>query len=115
MLRITVYATLIIILTMGAASAQTNKRDQRDQTDQPGLPGYTNVLRSNAERKNDKEIDRAYESTIKVVPNTKKRNRIRGAMSAQIHQRRPKTKDNECPLAASRRRGLPRYWHNDLT
>ena len=72
MLRKTIYATLILILTTGAASAQTNKRDQRDQTDQPGLPGYTNVLRSNADTKNDKEIDRAYESTIKVVPNTKK-------------------------------------------
>ena len=71
MLRKTIYATLILILTMGAASAQTNKRDQRDQTDQPGLPGYTNVLRSNADRKNDKEIDRAYESTIKGRPDAK--------------------------------------------
>jgi hypothetical protein len=63
MLRKTIYATLIIFLTMEAASAQTG---------QQGLPGYTNILRSPVDRKNDKEIDRAYQSTIKVVPSTKK-------------------------------------------
>jgi hypothetical protein len=63
MLRITIYATLIVILTMGAASAQT---------DEQGLPGYTNSLRTDAEKKNDKEIDRAYQSTIKGRLDAKK-------------------------------------------
>jgi hypothetical protein len=63
MLRITIYPMLIVILTMEAASAQENK---------PGLPGYTNVLRSPLERNNDKEIDRAYQSTVKTIPNAKK-------------------------------------------
>ena len=62
MLRITIYATLIVILTMGAASAQT----------QQGLPGYTNSLRTDAEKRNDKEIDRAYQSTIKERLDAKK-------------------------------------------
>ena len=56
MLRITIYATLIVILTMGAASAQPNNQ---------GLPGYTNTLRTDSEKKNDRETDRAYQSTIK--------------------------------------------------
>jgi hypothetical protein len=63
MLRITIYATLILILTMGAASAQTDKQ---------GLPGYSNAARNDQEKKNDREIDRAYESTIKGRPDAKK-------------------------------------------
>jgi hypothetical protein len=62
MLRITIYATLIAIVMVGAASAQT---------DEPGLPGYRNSLRTNQEKKNDREIDRAYESTIKGRPDVK--------------------------------------------
>jgi hypothetical protein len=56
------YAALIVILTIGAASAQTDK---------PGLPGYTNILRSGQEKKDDIEIDRAYQSTRKVIPTKK--------------------------------------------
>jgi hypothetical protein len=63
MLRITIYATLIVILTMAAASAQTNKQ---------GLPGYTNSLRTDSEKKNDRETDRAYQSTIKGRPDAEK-------------------------------------------
>ena len=63
MLRKTIYATPILILTMGAALAQEDK---------PGLPGYNNVLRDNLERNRDKDIDRAYQSTRKVIPDTKK-------------------------------------------
>jgi hypothetical protein len=48
-LRISIYATLIVILTMAAASAQTDQ-----------------------EKKNDRELDRAYESTIKGRPDAKK-------------------------------------------
>jgi hypothetical protein len=55
MLRTTIYTTLIVILMLGAASAQTDKQ---------GLPGYTNSVRTDLEKKNDREIDRAYQSTI---------------------------------------------------
>jgi hypothetical protein len=51
MLRIIIYTTLIVILMLGAASAQDK---------QQGLPGYSNALRTDAEKKNDREIDRAY-------------------------------------------------------
>ena len=57
MLRKTIYATLIVILMMGAASAQQGTYIQ-------GMPGYSGD-RSDAEKKNDKDIDRAYQSTIK--------------------------------------------------
>jgi hypothetical protein len=65
MLRITIYTTLIVILMVGAASAQTDKQ---------GLPGYSNAARTDAEKKNDRETDRAYQSTIKgiSVPEKKK-------------------------------------------
>jgi hypothetical protein len=56
------HATLVLILTMAAASAQTDK---------PGLPGYSNAARTELEKKNDRELDRAYESTIKGRPNAK--------------------------------------------
>jgi len=57
MLRKTSYATLIVILMMGAAFAQQGTYIQ-------GMPGYSSD-RSDAEKKNDKDIDRAYQSTIK--------------------------------------------------
>ena len=85
MLRITIYTTLIVILMLGAASAQTKEQ---------GLPGYRNSLRTDSEKKNDREIDRAYESTIKGRPDAEKRTLIRGAMSVQLHQRRPRTSNN---------------------
>ena len=62
MLHKTIYAALIVILTMGTASAQADK---------PGLPGYTNILRSGQEKDNDREIDRHYQSTRKVIPDAK--------------------------------------------
>jgi hypothetical protein len=64
MLRKATYTTLIVILTMAAASAQTDK---------PGLPGYTNSIRTDLEKKNDREIDRAYRSTIKGTDAEKKK------------------------------------------
>src|SRR5262249_5587062 len=64
MLRLTSYATLIVILTTGAASPQTDK---------PGLPGYSNAARTDLEKKNDREIDRAYQSTIKGRPEAEKK------------------------------------------
>src|SRR5215831_1665551 len=94
----TIYATLIVILTIGAASAQTDK---------PGLPGYTNILRSGQEKDNDREIDRHYQSTRKVIPDAKTKIPIPGAMSAQSHQRRPKTNDIKRLLPAASRRPGP--------
>ena len=65
MLRKTIHATLIVILMMGVASAQERPHIQ-------GLPGYSND-RSDAEKKNDKDIDRAYQSTIKGHPDAEKK------------------------------------------
>ena len=65
MLRKTIYATLIVILMMGAASAQEGRHIQ-------GLPGYSSG-RSDAEKRNDKDIDRAYQSTIKGRPDAEKK------------------------------------------
>jgi hypothetical protein len=62
MLRISIYAVLIVILTMATASAQSDK---------PGLPGYSNAARTDQEKKNDRELDHAYESTIKGRPDAK--------------------------------------------
>ena len=66
MLRITIYATMIAILTIGAASAQADKPYV------PGMPGYRNSLRTDEQRIKDKEIERSYQSTIKGSPDTKK-------------------------------------------
>ena len=55
MLRITINVTLIVILMLGTASAQTSKEV---------LP-YFNPKRTDQEKKNDREIDQAYQSTIK--------------------------------------------------
>ena len=65
MLRTTIYATLIVILTTATVSAQQGTHTQ-------GLPGYSND-RSDAEKKNDKDIDRAYQSTIKGRPDAEKK------------------------------------------
>jgi hypothetical protein len=64
MLRITIYATLIVILTMGAASAQNDLRD---------IQGGENSLRTEQEKKNDRDVDRAYKSTIKRLPDAEKK------------------------------------------
>jgi hypothetical protein len=56
MLRKTIHATLIVILMMGAASAQG---------DQPGFyrgDGENSLRDRNLEKKNDRAIDRAYHS-----------------------------------------------------
>jgi hypothetical protein len=55
---------LVVILTMGAASAQTEKP--------MGLPEYSNAVRTDQEKKNDRDIDRAYRSTIKGRPDAEK-------------------------------------------
>jgi hypothetical protein len=62
MLGKTVCAMLIVILMVGAASAQSDTR---------ALPGYS--LRTDQEKKNDREIDRGYQSTIKGRPDAAKK------------------------------------------
>ena len=64
MLRKIIYATLIVILTMGAASAQNDLRD---------IQGGENSWRTEQEKKNDRAVDRAYQSTIKRLPNAEKK------------------------------------------
>jgi hypothetical protein len=86
MLRITIYMTLIVNLMLGAASAQERPHIQ-------GVPGYTDPLRTDLEKKNDREIDRAYRSTVKGM-DVEKRNLIRGPMFGQRHQRRPRISNN---------------------
>jgi hypothetical protein len=52
-------AMMIVILMMGAAAAQTSLRN---------IQGGQNSVRTEEEKKNDSEIDRAYQSTIKKIP-----------------------------------------------
>jgi hypothetical protein len=58
--------TLIVNLMLGAASAQERPHIQ-------GVPGYTDPLRTDLEKKNDREIDRAYRSTVKGTNVEKKK------------------------------------------
>ena len=67
MLRKTIYATLIVILTMEAASAQTDAPPNIQ-----GISGYS-PMRTQQERNKDREIDRAYQSTIKGRPDAEKK------------------------------------------
>src|SRR5215469_15913289 len=70
-LRVTICATLITILTIGAAFAQTPT---------PTVPGYS-PMRSEQERQNDRTIDRSYEPTIKRAgPDTVKNSDPWGAV-----------------------------------
>jgi hypothetical protein len=64
MLRITICATLMIILMMRAASAQNDLQD---------IQGGQNSWRTKQEKKNDRAIDRAYQSTIKKLPDAEKK------------------------------------------
>ncbi len=66
MLRITIYATLVVRLMLGAASAQPNQPT--------GIPGYSNAGRTDAEKKNDRDLDRAYQHTIKSGADAQKKN-----------------------------------------
>jgi hypothetical protein len=60
-----IFCTMPIALVMaGAASAQPDTR---------GVPGYTNAARSNQEKKNDRELDRAYQSTVNGRPDAVKK------------------------------------------
>jgi ferric-dicitrate binding protein FerR (iron transport regulator) len=48
-------------------------------------------VRTGLEKKNDREIDRAYQSTTKALQDTEKKKSDPWPMSAQLHQRRPRT------------------------
>jgi hypothetical protein len=67
MLRKTIYSMPIIILTIGAASAQTDMQELQD------IKGGQNSSRTQLEKKNDRDIDRAYKSAMKRVPNAEKK------------------------------------------
>lgn len=64
MLRKIICTMLVLILMVGAASAQSDPR---------GLPGYSNAVRSNQEKKNDRDLDRAYQSTVNGRPDAVKK------------------------------------------
>jgi hypothetical protein len=63
-MRKTVYATLIVILTMGTAAAQGDLKD---------IQGGENSWRTEQEKKNDAAVDRGYQSTIKRLPDKEKK------------------------------------------
>ena len=65
-LRKTIYATLIVILTMEAASAQTAPPYTQ------GITGY-GPLRTEQEKKNDRDIDSAYQATMERLPDKEKK------------------------------------------
>ena len=67
MLRKTIYSIPIIILTIGAASAQMDGQELQD------IKGGQTSLRTQQEKTNDRDIDRAYESAMKRVPNAEKK------------------------------------------
>jgi len=80
MLRVTIYATL---LTMLAASAQNDLRDKQ---------GGQNSWRTKQERKNGQIAPTNRQ--LKGFRKQKKRNLIRGSMSGQLYQRRPRTSNH---------------------
>src|SRR5215472_7983806 len=68
MLRKTIYSMPIIILTIGAASAQTDGQELRD------IKSGQTSFRTQLEKKNDRDIDRAYQSSFKRIPDAKQKN-----------------------------------------
>jgi hypothetical protein len=66
MLHKTIYAMPIVILTMGAVSAQMDPELQ-------DIKGGQNSSRTELQKKNDRDIDRAYQSMMKRVPNAEKK------------------------------------------
>ena len=67
MLRKTIYSIPIIILMIGAASAQMDGQELQD------IKGGQTSLRTQQEKTNDRDVDRAYESAMKRVPNAEKK------------------------------------------
>jgi hypothetical protein len=65
MLRKIIHATLIVFLTTGAASAQMPTPGVHLKDDKPS--------RTKEQKEYDKELDRAYQSTIKKIPEAEKK------------------------------------------
>jgi len=63
-MRKTIYAIVIAILTTDAAFAQADLKD---------IQGGENSMRDTQEKKNDRAIDRDYQSTMKRVPDKEKK------------------------------------------
>jgi len=68
MLRKTIYSMPIIILTIGAACAQTDVQELQD------IKGGQTSSRTQLEKKNDRDIDHAYQSSFKRIPGAKQKN-----------------------------------------
>jgi hypothetical protein len=68
MLRKTIYSMPIIILTIWAASAQTDVQELQD------IKGGQTSSRTQLEKKNDRDIDHAYQSSFKRIPGAKQKN-----------------------------------------
>ena len=86
MLRKTIYATPIVILTMGPTVAQGPPPPPA-----PGAPGYS-PMRTEQERKGDRAIDRDYQSTIKGRPDAVKNSDPWGNIRATPPVAAPKNK-----------------------
>jgi len=67
MLRQSIYAILIVILTTGTASAQNPAQNELED-----IRAGENSWRTEQEKKNDIAIDHAYQSAIKRVPDAEK-------------------------------------------
>jgi hypothetical protein len=65
MLRKIIYATLIVILTTGAVSAQMSTPGVHLKDDKPS--------RTKEQKEYDKAIDREYQSTLKKIPDAGKK------------------------------------------
>lgn len=63
-LRKAIYIALILILTTEVVSAQADLK---------AIQGGENSLRSDEEKKSDRAVDRAYQSTINRLPNQEKK------------------------------------------
>jgi len=68
MLRKTIYTMLIVILTTVAASPQMDMQQLQS------IKGGQNSSRTEVEKKNDRDIDGAYQSSFKRIPDAKQKN-----------------------------------------
>jgi hypothetical protein len=72
---------------------------------------YRDILMQRAPTKKGKTTENLIAPTNRRLRGVRTRNKtlIRGPMSGQLHQQRPRTSKNECPHAASRRHKLPDF------
>ena len=84
MLRKAIVAISVLLLTTGVVSAQLPTPSLHLNNDKPS--------RTKEQKENDKAIDSEYQSTLKKIPDAGKK--TLGPMSGQLHQRRPRTSNN---------------------